>query len=221
MSESGSEESFQRRVASGPPAVFWGSAALIALIVAMVGFGVGYAVKGNDAENSSKPATKKTTATKKKPAAAASVRTVGTVTAAPTAESVTIRTAKGQTQSIVIAPTTVVRKASKGATSDLTKGARVIFKGKTYTEAAEIIVLPANGRMGTPLTGVASTSVTYKTPRGKSVTIKTTSAAVDRTTTGTVADITKGSTILVQARRTKAGLVAIEIIVLPSGTAFA
>ncbi len=57
--------------------------------------------------------------------------------------------------------------------------------------------------------------------KAKVVKVTITGATVDKVLPATLADVTKGSKVLVQAIRTKTGvLVATEIIVLPGNSAF-
>jgi predicted ribosome-associated RNA-binding protein Tma20 len=64
--------------------------------------------------------------------------------------SVTIKNAKGKNRVINLSATTVVDKATTGATADLVQGATILVDGKATADgsfdAAEIIVLPPGSK---------------------------------------------------------------------------
>ena len=69
-------------------------------------------------------------------------------------------------------PKTVVVKASPGTASDITPGSRVVWKPKAgqLTQAEEIIVLPANAKLGSLVVSSTPDSITFKS-NGKNVTV--------------------------------------------------
>ena len=108
------------------------------------GFGIGYKVEQSRTKSDLKKAREAAAAkAAKKPAAAATaaVRLIGKVDAT-TANNVSITVGK-TSRKVAIRPATTYVKAVAGSASDVTKGSRVIFKGKqgSLTVAEEVIVL--------------------------------------------------------------------------------
>lgn len=117
---------------------------------------------------------------------------------------------------------TVVARGALGTPEDVRAGDRIIVKNRPGTqEAVEIVVLPPESPHGVPVVDVTPDSMTIQNVTGQLVTMNTAGARVDTTTVGTVSEITNGSTIFVRAKVADAGKwAAVEIIVLPDGTAF-
>ena len=194
----------------------------IALVVALIaGVGIGYKIEQSR--------TKDDLARAKKAAAAAvgignttsgaSVRLTGVVTAA-SAGSVTITVKAGGAKTVKVSGGTIVVKASAGSISDVATNTRIVVQGAgSLTVAKALIVLPKTARLGLLVSTVAAdkTSLTVGAKKAK-VTIK--GATVYRVANATLTDITKGTTVIVQAANANADPLATEIIVLPSGTSF-
>jgi len=123
---------------------------------------------------------------------------------------------------VALRPTTTFVKAVAGTASDITKGSRVVWKAKKgeLTAAEEVIVLPAQAKLGILVIAVAPDSVTIKSAKGKDVKVTTTGATIEKVTNATKADAAKGSTVIAESRQTKGVLTATEIIVLPTSTKF-
>jgi hypothetical protein len=193
-----------------------GVAAVVLIVVLLAGMAIGYEIEKSRVKQ---PA--KTTAAKQAPAKAVAVRVVGTVTL-KAANSLTLKPAKGAARKIALAKGTVVVKAGAGAASDIAANARVVYSGAagSFTKAKVVIVLPTTARIGTKVTAADGTTMSLQ--NGTKVTkITTTGATVNKASAATIADVVKGSKVMVGAVRTKAGVtVATEIIVLPSGSAF-
>jgi hypothetical protein len=149
-------------------------------------------------------------------------RTVGRVDAVEPGV-VTISTPVGNSQRITTTLDTVVMSAAPGTLRDLRAGDRIVVKSEAgaQAEAIEVVVLPAGNLIGTPVVAVAPDSITTKDLYGKLVTMNTVGARIELATLGTLSDVEVGSTILVRAKVTDAASFdALEILVLPDGTAF-
>jgi hypothetical protein len=112
-------------------------------------------------------------------------------------------------------------KAGSGAVGDIAAAHKALFVGSgSYTKAKAVIVLPMTSRLGTVISAADAGTMSLKI--GKKVTkITTTGASVNTTATGKLADVAKGSKVLIAAVRTKAGVtIATEIIILPGDSPF-
>ncbi len=203
---------------------FLASVAAIALIVALAaGVGIGYKIEQSRTKADVQKAKKQALALKKsKNDAKTSLlhrRIVGVVAAA-TPGSVTITLTAGGTRTVEVRNITVVAKASAGAASDVAAGNRVLVAGKgSLTVARALIVLPKTARLGQLVSAVAADTMTLRAGT-KTAKIAIKGATVYKVAVATMADVTKGASVMIETASTKAALVATEIIVLPSGTAF-
>ncbi len=202
-----------------------GAIAVVLVVGLGAGFAIGYKVEQSrtkdDVQKARENAVAKAAANSKKPAAATAVRFTGKVDAT-TADNVSIVVTGKPSQKISIRAATTFVKAVAGTAADIVKGSRVVWKPKqgSLTAAEEVIVLPAEAKLGNLLTDAASGSMTFKTAKGKDAKITTTGATVDKVETATKTDVAKGSTIIAQTRQTKDGPTATEIIVVPAGSKF-
>ena len=200
-----------------------GAIALVLVVGLGAGFGIGYKVEQSRTKSDLKKAREAAAAkAAKKPAAAATaaVRLIGKVDAT-TANNVSITVGK-TSRKVAIRPATTYVKAVAGSASDVTKGSRVIFKGKqgSLTVAEEVIVLPAQAKLGVLLTDVASGSMTLKNAKGKDAKVTITGATIEKVQNATKTDVATGSTIIAETRQTNGVTTATEIIVLPAGSKF-
>jgi phage gp45-like len=206
------------------PTTLLGAAALVLVVGLAAGFGIGYKVEQSrtraDVKKTEKNAAAKV-AKSKTAAVGTTVRVIGKVDATA-AKTVSVTVKDKTSRKLALQAGTLFVKAVPGSAADITKGSRVIVRAKSgsLTLAEEIIVLPANARLGSLLTDVASGSMTYKA-KGKDIKIVSTGATIEKVENATKTDVANGSTILAQTRQTKGGLTATEIIVLPAGTKFA
>lgn len=189
-------------------------AAIVLIVVLLGGMAIGYEIEKSRVKS---PAT---TGVKKASKKATPIREVGTVTAT-TPNSISITLAKGAKRKIAFTKGTIVVKAAPGAGSDIAANVKVIFSGAgSLTKAKAVIVLPNSARLGTMVTAADGNTMSLKSG-AKVVKITTTGATVEKVSQATIADVVKGAKVMVQAVRTKAGpVVALEIIVLPSGSGF-
>ncbi|HYL51121.1 MAG TPA: hypothetical protein VEZ15_04065 [Acidimicrobiia bacterium] len=202
-----------------------GAIALVLVVGLGAGFGIGYKVeqsrtKSDVKKAEQKAAAKTATGSAKTPAVGTSVRVIGKVDATA-AKNVTV-TVNGKTsRKLGLQTGTLFVKAVPGSAADVTKGSRVVWKpkGGSFTSAEEIIVLPANARLGSLLTDVAAGSMTYKS-NGKELKVTTTGATIEKIQPATKTDLATGSMIIAEGRQTKTGLAITEIIVLPAGSKF-
>jgi hypothetical protein len=191
-----------------------GVSAVVLVVVLLGGMAIGYGIEKSRVKHPKKTAAAKTPAAKAGP-----LRVVGTVSL-KAAASITVTPAKGAIRTITLAKGTVVAKAGSGAASDIAANARVVFSGAagSLTTANVVIVLPTTARIGSKV--VSADATTMNLQNGTKIT--TTGATVNRVSAATIADVLKGSKVLVGAVLTKAGaVVATEIIVLPSNSTFA
>ncbi len=136
---------------------------------------------------------------------------------------VTIVTPAGDTQRITTTGETIVLRTAVETLRNVHAGARVVVWNQpdSPTDAVEVVVLPAERNSGVPVVAVAPDSLTTKNLFGRLLTVNTTEARIDKATTGTVRDVTIGSTIVVRGEGTTPGtLAADEIIVMPDGRTF-
>ena len=198
-----------------------GAVALVLVVGLGAGFGIGYKVEQSRTKSDLKKARDAAAAkATKKPAATAAVRLIGKVDATTTTN-VSITVGKAS-RKVAIRPATTYVKAVAGSASDITKGSRVIFKGKqgSLTVAEEVIVLPAQAKLGTLITDVGSGSMTFKNTKGKDAKVTITGATIDKVQNATKTDVATGSTIIAETRQTNGVVTATEIIVLPAGSKF-
>jgi len=198
------------------------SGAVILVIGLVVGLAAGYKIEQQRTKDDIASAK---AAAKAAPAGAAegakSVRLVGKVgVTAP--DSVTITVDGTKTMRFVTTPTTVVVKAASGTAGDITSGSRVVWKPKEgqLTEAEEVIVLPADAKMGSLVVSATPDSMTFKS-NGKDVTVSTKGATISKVSTAKTTDIATGGKVVAQTRRTDpTTLSAVEVIVLPKSSKF-
>ena len=194
-------------------------AAVVLVLVLVTGMGIGYLVERNHVGTSKKT----TTPTTRRGAAAAAraLQFAGTVNSA-TATAVKIKLKSGRIASITLPRTAVFSKASTGAAGDIAPQSKVAFVAKgPRTVAKEILVLPRTAKFGTPVTAAAAGTMTLRVG-AKQIKITTTGAVVDKAAASTRSALTSGAKVMLRAVRMKNGaMVALEIVVLPSGSAFA
>lgn len=213
---------------------FLASIAAVALIVVLLGgMAIGYEIEKGRVKPATTTAAQRRTATlraaaaKKAKAAKAKkgkvvgFRVVGTVSKSATG-SITVTPKKGAARKMSVAKSTVIEKSSSGAASDIATNHKVVFSGAgSLTKAKDVIILPKSSRMGVLISSADGTSMSLKNGK-KTTKVTTTGATVDTTSPGKIGDVPKGTKVMVSGVRTAAGVMtAVEIIVLPSGSAFA
>jgi hypothetical protein len=195
-------------------------AAIVLVVVLAGGMALGYAIEKNRVKSDK---TTKTTAKKKtpaKPAGGPAVQTKGTVDAISTT-GITITPAKGAKQDIAITKTTKIVKASSGTVSDIAAKTRVLFVAKgSYTTATAVMVLPGTARLGNTVAAADPNSMSIGTAK-KSAKITITGAKVEKAGAAKRTDIAKGTKVVVAATRKGKGLIATEILIVPSDSPFA
>jgi hypothetical protein len=196
-------------------------AALVLIVVLVGGVAIGYAIEHNRAQN--KKTAKTTQTTKPGAQAGKQVRLAGVISSV-TPKAIKIKLKGGQVRTVLLPKTTVIGKANTGAASDITAStskAAFVAKGGAPTTAAEVLVLPKTARFGAPVSAADGSSMTLKVG-AKQVKVTTTGATVVKATPTTRADLKAGAKVVLQAAKNKAGaFVALEVVVLPSGSAFA
>jgi hypothetical protein len=222
-SDSSETTTVRERLASTSPVLLIGALVLALVVAGAAGFGIG--VKVEQSRKSSSKSKSAAAAAARRQAAARNAATagsevIGTVTATD-GKTITVKTSKGKTVTLRVPKTVVVRTASKGSASDISKGSRAVFKASSFTKVKELVILPAAGKAGVMLTGVTSGSVSFKGRGGKTVTVDTSGATVDKTAVGKLANVTKDATLIAMTRRLGKATVVTQIIVLPAGSAFA
>jgi hypothetical protein len=201
------------------PTGFLASIVAVVLIVVLVGgIALGYEIERNRVTKHHPAKTAAVTPTQRTPQA---IRIVGSVTSTtPNVISITLKA--GATRQIEVRKGTVVVRAGSGTTRDIVANERVVYvSAASSTTATAVIVLPKTARLGSLVSIADSTTMTLPVSKTKVVKITTTGSTVDTVSPATLADVAKGSKVLVQAVQTKTGvLVATEIIVLPGDSAF-
>jgi hypothetical protein len=206
-----------------------GATALVLVVGLAAGFGLGYQIEKSRTKDDLKKARAAATAkqnannknTKGKAGSAAGVRLVGKVDSTA-GDAVDITMANKAKRHVGVTTTTLYEKAVPGTAADIKKGERVVWKNKpgSLTAAVEVIVLPANAKLGSLLTDATAGSMTYKA-NGKDLKIDTTGATVEKVAGAAKADVASGQVIVAQVHQPKPGnYQATEIIVLQSGTKF-
>ena len=185
--------------------------AIVLVVVLLGGMAIGYEIEKSRVKSPAK-------ITAKKPAAKLPARVVGTVSLSA-AKSITITPTSGANRKIAVTKTTLIVKAGSGAASDIAAGTRVVYAG-AFTKAKEVIVLPGTAHIGSMVTAADGTTMSLK--NGSKVTkITTTGATVNKVTPATIADVVKGSKVIVATVRTKLGVVvATQIILLAANSPF-
>jgi hypothetical protein len=191
---------------NGPPLFLASVAGVIVIVVLVGGIALGYEIEKNRVKTHRAKTAGVATATKGAPRV---IRIIGAVTAT-TLNVISVTLKLGATRRIVVAKGTVVVRAGSGTASDIVANERVVY-----------VVLPKTARLGALVSTADSTTMSLQASKAKVVKVTITGATVDKVSPATLADVTKGSKVLVQAIRTKTGvLVATEIIVLPGNSAF-
>jgi hypothetical protein len=190
-------------------------AAIVLIVVLLGGMAIGYEIEKSRVKSPAKT-TPKTVTTK----TATPIRVVGTVSQA-SATSISITPAKGASRKFAVLKGTVVVKAGAGAASDIAANVKVLFTGAgSLTKAKAVIVLPNTARFGTMVTAADANSMSIRSGT-KVVKVSTTGATINKVSPAKIADLVKGSKVLVGGVRTKVGaLVATELILLPTGSSF-
>jgi len=198
-----------------------GSAVGILVVGLVVGLGAGYKIEQTRTKNAVKNA-KAAKAAKNTPAqgtaATANVRIVGKVGVATPTE---ITLGGNAPRKFLTNATTIVVKASPGTPADIAAGGKVVWKPKAGqpTQADEVIVLPADAKIGVPVVSATPTSMELKSENGN-ITVNTSSATVEKVSAAKLTDVSVGAKIVAQARRAGSTITAMEIIVLPSSSRF-
>ncbi len=191
-------------------------AAIVLVVVLLGGMAIGYEI-----EKSRVKTTKTTKTTPKKTATNLPARVVGTVSLT-SATSLSITPAKGgSSRKIAVTKQTVVVKAGSGAASDIAPKVKVVFAGAdSFDKAKAVIVLPGNAHLGSMVTAADGSTMSLKNG-AKTTKVTTTGATVDKVTAAKIADVIKGSKVMVATVKTKAGVVvATEIILLTANSPF-
>ena len=192
-------------------------AAIVLIVVLLGGMAIGYEIEKSRVKSPATTGVKKKASNK----AATPIRVVGTVSVT-SGTSISIKPTKGANRKFALLKGTVVVKAGTGAASDIAPNVKVVFDGAgSFTKAKAVIVLPKTARIGV-LVSAADGSTMSLQNGSKVVKITTTGATVNKVSPATIADVAKGSKVMVAGVRTKVGAeVVTEIIILPSGSSFA
>jgi hypothetical protein len=205
-------------------ATLLGAVVLVLVVGLGAGFAIGYKVEQSRTKDDVQKARDSAKAAKnnKEPGGTAFIRLIGKVDDA-TADNVSITVSGKPSRKVAIRPATTYVKAVPGTAADIKKGARILWKAKagSLNAAEEIIVLPAQAKLGILLSDAASGSMTYKTDKGKDFKVITGAATIEKVENAKKTDVAKGTTVIAQSRQTNNVLTATEIIVLPAGTKFA
>src|SRR5690349_7576269 len=168
------------------------SAAVILVVGLVVGLAAGYKIEQQRVKNDNKKAESTSKGSGNGANGSTSptnVRLIGKV-GVTDPNSVTLTVEGAKTMRFLTTPTTIFVKASPGTASDITQGSRVVWKAKagSLAEAEEVVVLPADAKLGSAVVSATPTSMTIKN-NGKEVTVSTQGATVLKVTTAKRDDI--------------------------------
>jgi hypothetical protein len=203
----------------GKPVLAMVVVAVVGIVVGgLVGLGVGYKIEKSRTRSDVQRLQKKIKdAGIVNPDAPIKAR-VGTVSSV-NGSTLDVRTTKQGLQKVTAAAGTPYEKAVPAATSDIAVGRRVLVaKG-----GKEVIILASTSPLGRVVSNVASDTFTVTDKNGKPVKVKLSNLKqVYKLTTAQPADAKVGTLVLAGGRGAGAnGFAAVEIIVLPAGSAFA
>ena len=132
----------------------------------------------------------------------------------------TVVTKKKGTQTVKTTTLTSVEQAAKGTPADITVGRRLLLT----LNGNDVIVLPQASKLGRLVTSVTTNSFVVAKPNGsRGVNIKTANVkVVDTVSPAKLTDIKSGASVIAGGRASgKGAFNATEVILLPSGSAFA
>jgi len=203
----------------GKPVLAMVVVALIGIVVGgVIGLGVGFKVEQSRTRKDVQRLQQKIKeAGVVNPAAPIHVQ-VGTVTSSSPG-TLDVRTAKRGQETIQATATTTYEQTASAATADIAVGRRVLVsKG-----AKEVIILSSTSKLGRVVASVGADSFALSNSKGKQVKVKLSDVQkVYKLTPATAADAKVGSVVLAGGRGAgKNGFAAVEIIVLPTVSAFA
>jgi hypothetical protein len=199
--------------------------AVVALVVALgLGFLAGYKVEHDRTANEVSRLKKANGTAAKTPTTAKGVgavggRRAGEVTAVD-AKTITVKTSKGQSQTIQLSSATVFERASAGKPSDITVGRHVLV----VAPGVEVLVLGATSKNGRAVSAVTAKSFTLAPgnglPAGEPKIAPDT--VIDKVAAAKATDVKVGDRVLALGGPAPSGpLDATEVILLPSGSKFA
>jgi hypothetical protein len=196
----------------------------LAVVVALsCGFAIGYKVEQSRAKPAKKAAVIKKPTQKhpKRVILKAAPLLVGGIFR-PGAKQLVIVNVDKRVVHVGLGPKTriVLAQAAKG--SDIVVGSRVLFQAarSSATTATEVVVLPPDALVGTPVTAVVpGTSMTVKSLKGSTV-IKTTGATVVKAGPSNRKHLLKGTHVIVQYYIVGTRHPAVEIVALLQNTKF-
>ncbi len=197
---------------------------IAALVVAGVaGFAIGFKVEQSRTRNEVKKAKQGQTAKKKKKVAvkATAVSVIGKVSA-KTSNTMTVVDGRGTEHKIAFGKASVVVIAAKADQGALKTGMKILYwpvKGN-YKTASEVVVLPADAKVGAKVTKTDANSVTLAGAKGNAIVVSTTGATYDTVTAGHLGDIPNNAEVSIRALKRGTTVTAVEVVVLPAGTAF-
>jgi hypothetical protein len=232
------------------------SSLVLAMVISLIaGLGIGIKIEQHRVKNKAKPVVAKHTPKTGKAKLLGKGPLYGRVI--QRRPKLFLISALGRRMSIAFIPRTRIEVTAPAKPTDIVAGSRVMvaFKrttgtattgapattgtatkttaAKTTPTAKEIVILTAKTGMGTLVGSVTANTMTLKLQGGKTVTISTGGAKIEKTTPGPKTNITKGRRVFVRSyllpapkrkRKTKRPVtrrrVALEIVVLPVGTAF-
>jgi hypothetical protein len=120
---------------------------------------------------------------------------------------------------LAITPQTPIALAAPANGVTLSAGTRIVWRNKkpSFTQAAEVVVMPGDGPLGTKVKDATANAMTI----GKA-TINTNGATFDQAVKASPSAFTNGAVVVALSRPAGGGLgTAREVLVLPKGSAFA
>jgi hypothetical protein len=208
-------------VRKGPTQAIAVVAAVGIIVGGLVGFGAGFKVEQSRTKDEVKKLQRQAAKAKAPTGALAGPlgQRIGEVTAISGA-SITVTAKKRGAQTLVTTVATRFETTERGTIADVHSGDRILVTAG----GAEIIVLPADFKIGRKVTSIDSSSIKIAKGNGfPAGTLKTTDVhRVDTAKAAKLADVSTGDSVLAGGRaRDNKVFNTIEVIVLPDGSGFA
>ena len=210
------KDSTESWVRSKPMLAMVAVGAIGLVIGGIVGLGVGYKVEKNRVQSDVQRIQRQLQESGATSSSDKVVQRVGEVKAV-SGDTLTVQTKLQGDQDIQTGSAAFV-KTEAGKTSDITEGKKILVA----TGGHEVIILPDDSEIGREVTRVTDDGFTVAAKKGKSADVK--SSNVDKVYTLTTAqssDAKVGTGVVVAGKRAGSeGLQAVQVIVLPDGSAF-
>jgi len=205
------QPSFQQRLADASMAVIVGGVALIALVSAVIGFGIGTQVGGDPAKAPTPPGGGRGGGAAVKPVPA---RVLGPVTKT-NGRLVTVADVGGSNTIVGIGPKASVFVSTASSPSAVRVGSRVMNVSTRPLQATQVVVAPAGAKVGAVVRAVKPGSLTLVGLGGKPLVVSTVGARFLVARPASFTAVTVGKRIVAYGLRGKSGVAAQSVVILP------